>query len=252
MIVPTLSRNTTDFLAALDTWRANNPLEIILVTTDANLQWLEALVHHHVKKNGNIQIHAVPKAGKRRQIAFGLQHVKGDFVVLADADVFWGPQLLPHLLACFEDKTVGAVGSRARVQSSASSTQSVWHFLADFRFAQRFCHVAATNLVDGGISCLSGRTAAYHARLLQDGDFIEAFTGDDWRGKHRLDSGDDTFITRWIQTRGWKAVLQTYPAADIVTSAFESPKFLGQRIRWSRNAIRSFLRYLCDWRLMSR
>ena len=63
-----------------------------------------------------------------------------------------------------------------------------------------------------------------------------------WRGKYLLDSGDDTFITRWLYSKGWAVKIQIDPNAEISTVVADSPKYLQQLMRWARNSRRSYLR----------
>lgn len=102
--------------------------------------------------------------------------------------------------------------------------------------------ISASSYVDGGVTCLSGRTAGYGAEILKDAAFISSFTKDFWRGKYLLDSGDDTFITRWLYAKGWEIRIQSEPEAEIETVVADSAKLLRQLLRWTRNTRRSFLR----------
>jgi hypothetical protein len=89
---------------------------------------------------------------------------------------------------------------------------------------------------------LSGRTAAYRASILQDPNFLEAFTNDYWRGQYRLDSGDDVFISKWIYCHKWKACYQVEKEFEVFTTVKADHNYLKQLIRWQRNSARYRLR----------
>jgi len=107
--------------------------------------------------------------------------------VFADDDAIWPPRLLPLVLACFEDLSIGGVGtSQVVAPLRASGKLTVWETLAAFRLSIRNVEIAASSYLDGGVPCLSGRTAAYRSIILKDPEFVSQFTNDYWRGKYHL------------------------------------------------------------------
>ncbi|KIW89439.1 uncharacterized protein Z519_09595 [Cladophialophora bantiana CBS 173.52] len=221
-----------------------------------------------------VNIFSTMRASKRKQLAHGISQTSGRIVVLCDDDVFWPTSDVNHhgflsrVLACFEDARVGGVGTlqRARpptVDAQAHSTFepepsygqatsppnsvtcTIAEELAAWRLCQRNFSIAGTQFLDGSVTCLSGRTAAYRASVLKDEAFLRQFTHDLWRGKQPLDSGDDTFITRWLYSHGWRARIQMDSEARIETTvAKDWRKFGKQMLRWTRNSRRSYLRCL--------
>jgi cellulose synthase/poly-beta-1,6-N-acetylglucosamine synthase-like glycosyltransferase len=180
--------------------------------------------------------------------------VRRNILVLTDSDVLWQPSLLPYLLAAFQDPSVGSVGSLTKILrnssiSAAKIPESIMHRL----FAQRYRQLAAMSVADETLTCLSGRTAAYRSPILQNASFIHQFTHYFWRGDQLSDSSDDAFITRWVQERGWKAVLQVAREATVSTWASVSTgKLARQWVRWTRNSKRSSWRYLAEGRKLAR
>ena len=262
IIVPTIQTGI-EFVEALASWLANDPLEIIVVTVDNEVSLLNALINKVLEdtaySRATVAVLAVSSAGKRKQMARGLDHAKGSIIVFVDDDVFWQPLLLRYVLACFEDKKVGGVGTRQRVDSTNGEfeeTASIWQRLADRRLVMRNRTQAAVNYLDGGVTCLSGRTAAYRSEILKSPNFIQSFTRDFWLGTYFLDSGDDTFCTRWLIAKGWHFKFQTAPEAEVYTVALDSPLFLRQVLRWGRNSKRSSIRCLLGiteiWRFVGR
>lgn len=127
---------------------------------------------------------------------------------------------------------------------------------------------------DGGTNfCLSGVTMLLRAEILKSEEFQEAFTKETWMGK-RVNSGDDSFITRWVLfhehlnhrmhrsnastrkvqnglpsetpdelTKRWKLGVQHTPESIVETSLHPNSKYLGQLKRWYRSGLR--LRLTC-------
>ena len=121
---------------------------------------------------------------------------RGSIIVFADDDVFWPSTFLPYLLACFEDSTVRAAdGILQYACLPAKCNPSIWQHLAAQRLEKLNIAIPASNYLDGGVSCLSGRTVCYRAEILKAGAFIQSSTNDYWRRKYLLNSGEDTFIT---------------------------------------------------------
>ncbi|RDW69566.1 hypothetical protein BP6252_08586 [Coleophoma cylindrospora] len=245
VVVPTINAEE-NFTDAILTWLENRPLEIVIVTIDSKVEDIKSIIANIFKESQGfstiIKVLGVPQAGKRRQMTQGIQQAKGSIIVLADDDAFWPPNLLPYLLACFEDSEVGGVGTRQRAHVSTEAPLSLWQYLAARRLKRRNISISASSYIDGGITCLSGRTVGYRAEILKDASFLYSFTHDHWRGRHLLDSGDDTFITRWLYTTGWRMKIQTAPEAEISTFVTDSPKYLQQLLRWTRNSRRSYIR----------
>ena len=222
-----------------------------MVTVDDQVQLLNALIDKYLEGTGNsrtiVKILALPSAGKRKQMACGLERAKGSIIVFVDDDVFWQPLLLQYILACFEAKEIGGVGTRQRAYLTdveKYETSSIWQRLADRRLFRRSRSQAAMNYLDGGATCLSGRTAAYRSEILKSPDFVQSFTRDFWLGTYLLDAGDDTFCTRWLISKGWQIKIQTASEAEVYTVVLDSSLFLTQVLRWSRNAKRSSIRCL--------
>ena len=246
-----------NFEDSLKTWVTNEPLEIIIVAVAGFDQELSARISVAVNSvsSSHTQVHLlrVPHPGKRQQLARGIGEARGSILVLADDDVFWPPRLLPLVLAGFEEAGIGGVGTTQegrlgsqgvteRTDAVALGDVTIWEYLGARRLQRRNKDISAMNYLQTAVTCLSGRTAAYRAHILKSPEFLDAFVNDYWLGRFLLDSGDDTFITRWLLGNGWKLRIQTDPDARIATLLAPTAKFLRQIVRWSRNTRRSFLR----------
>ena len=240
IIVPTIDAGE-EFKEAARSWLVGKPKEVIIVTEEKMLGPLQELAH--AVDPQRIRVITVPYANKRLQMVKGIKEVTTDIIVFADDDAIWPPTLLPYVLACFEDQKVGGVGTSQRVQPVGEKF-TVWEVLAAFRLTIRNIEISASTHIDGGVCCLSGRTAAYRTVILKDPEFIHGFTHDYWLDKYHLNSGDDKFLTRWMVSHGWSTYIQCCKEAELLSTMKPNWRFLKQVLRWTRNTWRSDMRSL--------
>ncbi|KAL8688022.1 MAG: hypothetical protein Q9218_005965 [Villophora microphyllina] len=125
-----------------------------------------------------------------------LEEVKTAISIFADDDVFWPPTFLSSILAPFEVEDVGAVGPTVSLERPTSDNFTVWDFLASAYLRRLYFNLPGTSHIDGGISCLSGRTAAFRSSILQTPEFGSAFAIEKWFGGVELSKADDdSFLT---------------------------------------------------------
>ncbi|KAF8907894.1 glycosyltransferase family 2 protein [Gymnopilus junonius] len=240
IIVPTIDAGE-EFKEAANSWLVGKPKEILIITEEKMLGPLQELANEVDPEK--IRVLTVPFANKRLQMSHGIKNTTTDIIVFADDDAIWPPTLLPYTLACFEDQKVGGVGTSQRVKQ-VGKRMTVWEVLAAFRLTIRNIEIASSTHIDGGLPCLSGRTAAYRTVILKDPDFLHGFTHDYWLGKYQLNSGDDKFLTRWMVSHGWNTYVQCCPEAELLSTMKPNWRFLKQVLRWTRNTWRSDLRSL--------
>lgn len=240
IIVPTIDAGE-EFKEAARSWLVGKPKEVIIVTEEKMLGPLQELANSVDPQR--IRVITVPYANKRLQMVKGIKEVTTDIIVFADDDAIWPPTLLPYVLACFEDQKVGGVGTSQRVQPVGDKF-TVWEILAAFRLTIRNIEISASTHIDGGVCCLSGRTAAYRTVILKDPEFIHGFTHDYWLGRYHLNSGDDKFLTRWMVSHGWSTYIQCCKEAELLSTMKPNWRFLKQVLRWTRNTWRSDMRSL--------
>ncbi|KAG9043864.1 hypothetical protein FS837_009046 [Tulasnella sp. UAMH 9824] len=240
IIVPTIDAGE-EFKQAARSWLVGKPKEIIIITEEkmkGPLQELADAVDPH-----RIRVLTVPFANKRLQMVHGIRNTTTDIICFADDDAIWPPKMLPYILAPFEDQKVGGVGTSQRVQPVGDS-MTVWEVLAAFRLTIRNIEISASTHIDGGVPCLSGRTAAYRTIILKAPEFIHGFTNDLWLNKYHLNSGDDKFLTRWMVSHGWSTYIQCCHDSELLSTMKPNWRFLLQVLRWTRNTWRSDLRSL--------
>jgi cellulose synthase/poly-beta-1,6-N-acetylglucosamine synthase-like glycosyltransferase len=157
--------------------------------------------------------------------------VIGSIVAFADDDVFWpGNDFITAMLACFENPEVGACGPSQRVCRSTDVKEftSFTNFLGICYLERRNFNTGATNLIDGAVSTLSGRTSFYRASLIQNDAFYSYFM-------NALNHDDDKNLTRWVYDQGLQITLNFSPRARIETTLETAPMmFLNQCMRWAR------------------
>jgi hypothetical protein len=220
---------------------ANHPKEIIVATIEANYKQVSDLVAS--LDAPNISVVSIPHANKREQIVAAIPRIETSITVLADDDVWWQSTLLDQILAPLEQNaTIGGVATCQRVRRLGHPTWSerLWEYLGALYIERRNFETRATYAMDGGTSCLSGRTVAYRSAILKDQAFMFGFTHEMWRGRYRLKTDDDNFITRWLVNHGWGTAVQQTPEAEVLTTLETNSKFFtGQCMRWSRSNWRS-------------
>lgn len=237
IIVPTISPGGQELLDTLRSCLQSEPHELILVTVDANLETLERSVSVIPSKK-KIRILSNQEANKRRQMCRAIPHVTTKITIFADDDVLWPPKVLDWMLAPFEDSKVGGVGTSQRLRRT--DPIGPWSFLGAAYLERRNFDCSACLHIDGGLPCLSGRTAAYRSTILQDEAFQYGFTHEEWM-TCQLNADDDNFLTRWMYSHNWKIAMQYHKEAEVQTTMEDSSKFLSQCLRWVRSNWRSNL-----------
>ncbi|KAK8041017.1 hypothetical protein PG994_014024 [Apiospora phragmitis] len=225
------------FKDCLRLWALNKPREVIISTVHEEAEAITKLIAEDefiatLREEKGLVVKVVtstPDAGKRIQL--------------------WPLHYLRDMAACFEDPSVGAAGPMINVyvpeDRRNSDKLSPWDVLA-MRMAykrnptqkipyakSRWCFILA------GTSCL------VRAEIVRDPQYITAFLNDFWRGRHRLDVGDDTFTSRWLQRRAWTIAVQDTPAATVLrTSRVETRAYFRQIMRWECSTVQHFVRTL--------
>jgi hypothetical protein len=208
------------------------------VTTTDKYQKLVSCVK--TLEASNIRVFHVPIANKRIQVCEAIPKVKSPLIIMADDDVTWPRTILPWLLAPFEDERIGGVGPCQRVKRirSGPMVPRIYNWLGAAYIERRNFEISATHNIDGGTSCMSGRTCTFRSEILQSPLFLEGFKTERW-GKFQLNADDDNFVTRWLVSNQWKTWIQYNRECEIETTLENDTKFLYQCSRWARSNWRS-------------
>jgi hypothetical protein len=242
VVIPTICEDEDLDTLRKTLWSCScaRPYCILVVASTDREPAIKELVSKLPEFDASIQILACPVRNKRRQVARGISEVNTEIVVLADDDVQWPSEkrFLPSLLAPFNDPKVGAVGTRQRV--ARSCWWNVFEYLGACYIERRKWDCAATSHIDGGLSCLSGRTAAFRTHLLNTERFLKEYCTETWGGQ-LLHPDDDNYITRYIDSLPWSICLQFDENAVVYTTLETNYKFLSQCLRWARSRWRNNL-----------
>ncbi|KAI6083942.1 glycosyltransferase family 2 protein [Hypoxylon rubiginosum] len=238
VIIPTIHNHFEDLRSSLESILVCRPYELILVTTADKFLALEKLAK--TLSTPNVRVLYTGIANKRLQVCEALPNVKTDITIMADDDVTWPSTLIPWILAPFEDDKIGGVGTcqRVRREPDGSLSTQIFNWLGAAYIERRNFEISATHNIDGGTSCMSGRTGAYRSEILRSGEFLEGFKTERWRN-YILNADDDNFVTRWLVSHQWKTWIQYERECEIETTLENGLKFLYQCSRWARSNWRS-------------
>jgi cellulose synthase/poly-beta-1,6-N-acetylglucosamine synthase-like glycosyltransferase len=233
IVIPTVFAKPSELAECIGRVLTCGPRDIFVVLLEKNVAHCRALCH----ANGftNVTVLGVPKLGKRTQILRAMAHVTTELVVFADDDVFWPTDYLEHLVAIFDGHdNVGAGGTLQRVRRSNGNSKwpvGPWAALNISYLERRVWNNLSTMAIDGSISTLSGRSAAYRTKILKCDEFTTYFTTDSWRGR-LLNSDDDKCLTRYVYSHGWEIAIQR--SVCLETTLEESSAYIHQCLRWAR------------------
>ncbi|KAL8296193.1 hypothetical protein RB600_001603 [Gaeumannomyces tritici] len=238
VIIPTIHYDFEELRPSLESILATNPYELIIVTTTSKFDALMKLAR--TLNLSKIRIFCIPVANKRLQVCKTLPYVTTPITIMADDDVTWPKTLMPWILAPFENEQIGGVGTcqRVRRETGGSILRRASNWLGACYIERRNFEISATHNIDGGTSCISGRTGAYRTHILRDQKFQHSFKTERWRN-FILNADDDNFITRWLVSHRWKTWIQYERECEIETTLEYGLKFLYQCSRWARSNWRS-------------
>ncbi|KLU81359.1 hypothetical protein MAPG_00449 [Magnaporthiopsis poae ATCC 64411] len=239
VVIPTIHHNFEELRPSLESILATNPFELIIVTTTSKFDDLMKV--SRTLNFPRIRIFSIPVANKRFQVCEALPYVTTPITIMADDDVTWPPTLIPWILAPFENEDIGGVGTCQRVrreEPGASLLRLASNWLGACYIERRNFEISATHHMDGGTSCMSGRTGAYRTSIFRDAMFLHSFRTERWRN-YILNADDDNFVTRWLVSHNWKTWIQYEPECEIETTLEYGLRFLYQCSRWARSNWRS-------------
>jgi cellulose synthase/poly-beta-1,6-N-acetylglucosamine synthase-like glycosyltransferase len=231
VVVPSFHEDPDILMRCLETWRSQNPTEIIIVLDVADTDAYQRIVALDDERISPILFH---HAGKRSALGVGIRRATSELLVLTDSDTSWTPGLLENVQMPFIDGDVGGVSTQQNVYQRGSS---IWRRVADWLVNLRYYNYVPAMGRAGAVPCVSGRTAVYRRSAVIP--VLENLENEFFFGK-RCISGDDGRLTWLVLASGFKTVHQSSAKAlSMFPASFRA--FVKQRVRWSRNSYRCYL-----------
>jgi len=231
VVVPSYHEDPDILLRCLESWRAQNPTEIIIVLDVADVRAYNRIVALGDETVKPVLFHHV---GKRSALGCGIRLASSELLFLVDSDTWWREGLLEAAQMPFADPQVGACSTQQNVFDRRSS---VWRRIADWMVNLRYYDYVPAMGRAGAVPCVSGRTAIYRRKAVMP--VLDHLENEFFMGK-RCISGDDGRLTWLVLASGYKTVHQpTAKALSMFPDTFSA--FIKQRVRWSRNSYRCYL-----------
>lgn len=231
VVVPSYHEDPDILMECLETWRSQNPTEIIIV-----LDLVDIEAYDRITALGDSRVKPIlfQHAGKRSALGVGIREATGEVLVLVDSDTQWTPGLLENVQMPFVDPRVGGVSTQQNVYQRESS---IWRRIADWLVNLRYYNYVPAMGRAGAVPCISGRTAVYRRSAVMP--VLFNLENEFFLGK-RCIAGDDGRLTWLVLGSGYKTVHQSSAKAlSMFPASFSA--FVKQRVRWSRNSYRTYL-----------
>lgn len=242
IVTPVYNEDPQVFTQALNSWKKNNPDEIIAVIDYTDSTCIK--IFNKFKRTFHGAVLIITKIpGKRQALADGIKVAKSEIVALVDSDTIWDKDVLRNGLPPFSDTKVAGVATYQSVLHPKSFAQKIFDIQLDLRYRHEYPFLAGSG---DALVCLSGRTAFYRREVIlpMTSDLVtETFLG------KPVISGDDKRLTYLVLEAGWKVAYQS--TSHVYTPGTESLKaYLNQRLRWTRNSLRADIKaVLSGWPL---
>lgn len=233
IVTPVYNENPKVFTEALESWKKNNPAQIIAVIDYADNTCIK--IFEEFKKSFKDAVLIVTKVpGKRQALADGILAAKSEIVALVDSDTLWRPDTLQNGLPPFNDKRMAGVATYQSVLYPKTFAQKIFDVQLDLRYKHEYPFLAACG---PALVCLSGRTAFYRRDIITP--MLEKLVNEKFLGRPVI-SGDDKRLTYLVLQAGFKVAFQSN--SIVYTPGMENLKaYLKQRLRWTRNSLRADL-----------
>lgn len=234
VVAPAFREDPDVLEACVHTWIKAGVDEIILVFPEDepyNLARAQgALGYERI-----VRFATTDNPAKRNSLRVGILMATHPIVILTDSDTLWEPDLRDNILMPFADPQVGGVGTRQQV---IDTDGSIWRRAAEWMLDAKYLTYLPAMARKGGVSCLSGRCVAYRRELLLD--VLPGLRDETFFGRPCV-SGDDGRLTWLVLNKGYKTAYQQNALAWTMMPNTAKGFFM-QRLRWSRNSYRCYLR----------
>ena len=209
-VLPEFHRRLADVLAMLDL-----DAEMLYVddgSSDGTLDVLQQLRHSDARV-GVLRLSR--NFGKEIAMAAGLDHVRGDAVILIDADLQDPPELIPQMLAAWK-QGYDQVEMR-RLSRAGESAAKRWTAYAFYRLMSRGSSVSITPDV-GDFRLLSRRAIDAMRQLRERSRFMKGLYA--WVGYSRIQIGYQRAsrhagATKWNYWRLWNFAIEGFTSFSV-------------------------------------
>lgn len=238
LVIPVYNEDPDVFTKALESWKKNDPKEIIAVIDYTDTTCIK--IFKNFKKSFPHAVLIVTKIpGKRQALADGIKAAKGEIVALVDSDTLWDRDTLRYGLPPFHDSRIAGVATYQNVYRAKSFAQKVFDIQLELRYKHEYPFLAAAG---DALVCLSGRTAFYKRSVILP--MLPQLTHETFLGKPVI-SGDDKRLTYLVLEAGWKVAYQRN--SHVATPGMENfSAYIKQRLRWTRNSLRADIKALLN------
>ncbi|KUI58932.1 hypothetical protein VP1G_06200 [Cytospora mali] len=273
--VVTPSIKTADtFPPFLGTLLDQDPLEVIIVTIPEWKDRIQTLILHdkrcsQARYQRQVKVLTIDHSNQRDQIIKGIDRCKGKIIAMVDDDTSWVDSThILHLLAPFQDDFVdfvaGSVLSYVPKERQNPCIITIGEAVAIQKRRMRNNAMKTFYAADGSTNwCLPGPTILGRTEILQDPAFQRAFTSKKWQGV-KCNIGHDGFLTKWVlfnwhqlpqhrektnipQNKQWRLGIQHTKEAELLASVEQGTNLtFGQMVRWSRQGLRTRIKWLID------
>lgn len=234
IITPVYNEDPAVFQAALESWKANQPDEIIAVIDYTDKTAID-IFEKFSKKFSSAKLIITQAPGKRPALATGVRAAGSEIVALVDSDTIWEKDLKNKILGPFHDWRVAGVGTRQDLRRTDTLARRLFKIRLDIRYTEEMPFLAVCGQA---LTCLSGRTAVYRRNIIID--LLDDLVSETFWGVPAI-SGDDKCLTHLVQEKGWH-VKYVAPARVYTIGAPDLKTFLQQQLRWARNSWRADLK----------
>lgn len=238
IVTPVYNEDPAVFTKALASWKKNEPTEIIAVIDHTDKACIK-IFNTFSKSFQGARLIVTKVPGKRPALAEGIKSATSPIIALVDSDTIWEDGLLRNALPPFNDFKVAGVATYQSVLNPKTFAQKIFDIQLDLRYLHEYPFLAA-----GGdaLVCLSGRTAIYRRDVILP--MVGKLVHETFLGRPVI-SGDDKRLTYLVLAAGWKVAYQSN--AHVYTPGMPGlPAFLKQRLRWTRNSLRSDIKALAQ------
>src|SRR3989344_1758889 len=190
------------FSRALESWKKNQPAEIIAVIDYTDKKCIEVFKKFS-KDFPKAHLIVTHTPGKRPALADGIKVAKHEIVALVDSDTVWVDTTLKNGLPPFHDPRVAGVATYQSVLNPKTFAQKIFDIQLDLRYMHEYPFLAAAG---NALVCLSGRTAFYRREILVP--MLHDLEHEEFMGRPVI-SGDDKCLTYLVLAAGWKVAYQS-------------------------------------------